>query len=171
MKTKVFQIRLTEQFLQSDQDALNDFLESITLKKSATELVQSEPKYWSIFLYYEESELTHEKFREKKFISPLDGKLPVLSQNRKSANFKDVEEMEIPLSIQEIARLESLKLWRNDIANRLNLPGYMVTSNATLINVSKANPKSTDELINIKGLGTNKIEKYGNDIIALLNSI
>ena len=79
--------------------------------------------------------------------------------------------MEIPLSIQEIARLESLKLWRNDIATRLNLPGYMVTSNATLINVSRANPKSNDELLNIKGLGPNKIEKYGSDIIALLNSI
>jgi superfamily II DNA helicase RecQ len=171
MKVKLFKIRLIDEFITHDEAALNDFLEIVTLKKSATELVQCEPKYWSVFLYYDDSEGQKDKFSEKKFISPLDGNLPVLSQNKKMEDVKDSDNLEEPLSPLELSRLDSLKIWRNETALRLNLPGYMVTSNVTLTNISRVNPQSIEELIFIKGLGPNKVEKYGADIIALLNSI
>ena len=171
MKIKLFQIRLADEFVQLDQDLLNDFLDSVILKKSTTELVLTEPKYWSVFLYYEDSVSLLEKIRKNKFAKPISGELLILPQNKKSEKFKDIVEMEMPLTLQEISRLESLKLWRNEIATRLNLPSYMVTSNATLLNVTMKNPQSLEELINIKGLGPNKIGKYGADIVALLNYI
>jgi hypothetical protein len=42
MKVKVFTIRLTENELEIDQNSLNDFLESVTFKKSSTQFVESE---------------------------------------------------------------------------------------------------------------------------------
>lgn len=39
MKVKVFHIRPTKENLQSDQDSLTNFLNSVTVKKTATELI------------------------------------------------------------------------------------------------------------------------------------
>ena len=55
MKVKVFTIRLSENQLEIDQNSLNDFLETVTFKKSSTQFVESEKEsYWSVLVHYDE---------------------------------------------------------------------------------------------------------------------
>ena len=54
MKVKTFQIRLADEFLQADQDKLNDFIDKVDLRKSATELARGQPDFWSILVFYDE---------------------------------------------------------------------------------------------------------------------
>ena len=54
MKVKVFHIRLTKENLQTDQDNLNNFLDSVTVKKTATTLINGQPNFWSILVFYDD---------------------------------------------------------------------------------------------------------------------
>lgn len=47
----------------------------------------------------------------------------------------------------------------------------MVCHNTKLMRIAKVKPQTLDELSNIKGFGGQKILKFGDDIIALMNSI
>jgi superfamily II DNA helicase RecQ len=66
---------------------------------------------------------------------------------------------------------EALKQWRFDKASVLGLPAYLISSNGELITIAKVKPQTIDELAAIKGFGGQKIAKYGEEILALLNSV
>ena len=51
------------------------------------------------------------------------------------------------------------------------LPAFMVLSNVQIYSIARHKPKDLTELLNIYGFGEKKVNKYGEDIIALLNSI
>lgn len=149
MKVKVFHIRLTKENLQSDQDNLNEFLDSVTVKKTATELINGQPNFWSILVFYDDQKAEkHEKITDK---------ISVTDENE--------------LTDDEKIIYSTLKQWRQDKATQLNIPNFMVCHNTELMTISKVKPQTLDELLKIKGFGGQKITKFGDDIIALLNSI
>ena len=149
MKVKVFQLRLTTEYLQIDQDSMNNFLDNVIVKKTSTELITGQTNYWSILVFYDE--LITEK-SDKSF-----GKILI-------ANESDLNE-------EEVKTFKILKQWRYDLATHLNIPSYMICNNSELIAIAKERPRTLDELSKIKGFGTQKTAKFGNDIIAVLNSI
>ena len=57
--------------------------------------------------------------------------------------------------------------------NRLNIPSYCIFKNSTIqaIVENRNNIFTKDDLYNIKGLGATSIDKYGNDIIDILNTL
>lgn len=148
MKVKTFQIRLNEEHLHADQEMVNNFLAEVTVKKTSTELVNAKPSYWSLLAFYTD---------EKNIGGAKNGKLffPV-----------DTE-----LSTEENNLYNALKQWRQERAELLGVPSYIVAGNAELITITKVKPQSVDELIQIRGFGGQKVAKYGDDIIALLNSV
>lgn len=148
MKVKVFHIRLTKENLQADQDNLNDFLDSVSIKKLESELITGQPNFWSILVFFEEK----------------NADLP------KSSN-KIAVTAESELTEDEKLIYNALRQWRNDKANNLNLPSYVIAHNTQLMTIAKVKPQTLDDFINIKGFGGLKVAKYGEDIIALLNSI
>ncbi len=168
MKVKMFQIRLEEEYIDSDQEKLNTFLESVTVRRSAIELIPSIPKYWSVLLIYMD-ELDSKFGKGKLEMKSLIAKTPISISE--PINNQELPNSDLSLNSEELVRLESLKQWRNETAVRLNLRGYMVTSNATLVNIAKFNPQTVESLINIKGLGPNKVQRFGSDILALLNAL
>lgn len=147
MKVKVFQIRLQKEYLQNDQDELNNFLTSINIKKTAVQLVTEQQEYWSVLVFY-------------------DNEKPAIKSSDKISFAADVD-----LSEEEKKIYEILKQWRADKAGELKLPTYLISSNSELISVSKVKPQTADELIKIRGFAGQKIAKYGSDIIAVLNSV
>jgi len=149
MKVKVFHIRLTKENLQTDQDILNNFLESVTVKKTATELINGQPNFWSILVFYDDQKT------EKK--ENTSDKISITDENE--------------LTDEEKRIYATLKQWRQDKATHLNIPNFMVCHNTELMTISKVKPQTLDELSKIKGFGGQKIAKFGDDIIALLNSI
>jgi len=148
MRVKVFHIRLTKENLQSDQDNLNDFLDSVSIKKIESELITGQPNFWSILLFYEEKGTELHK--------PSD-KIAVITEDQ--------------LTEEEKYIYNALRKWRNDKAISQNLPSYVIAHNTQLMTIAKVKPQTLDDFINIKGFGGQKVAKYGEDIIAVLNSI
>ena len=150
MKLKVFNIRLTKEHLQSDQEELNQFLEAISVKKTSCQLINAQINFWSILVFYDQK-TTRE---------------PRTSQVSKFFYTVDTE-----LDEQEQKILDSLKIWRQEKASELNLPTYMICSNSELVTLVKVRPDSIEMLVSIRGFGDQKIAKFGEEIIAFMNSV
>lgn len=150
MKVKVFKIRLPEEYLYTDQQALDDFLGNHEIIKSETAFVHDE-NYWSVVLYFDELKVALSSVKEPK---------PV----------KYTAEDQV-LNMDEEKILDALKLWRSEKAREQNLPVYFIASNKELISVAKYKPAKKAELLDIKGFGKHKIENYGEEILEILESI
>jgi len=77
---------------------------------------------------------------------------------------------EIILDETQELRFESLRRWRKQKALELDVPAFVVFSDHTLRELAIKNPQSIQELEDIYGIGESKIEKFGWDVLAELNS-
>ena len=66
-------------------------------------------------------------------------------------------------------KLSLLKLWRRELAQKLNLPAYIIMHDRTLMDIVEMNPVDVEDLRNVRGIGPAKIERYGNQIIDIIN--
>jgi ATP-dependent DNA helicase RecQ len=57
--------------------------------------------------------------------------------------------------------LADLKQWRTVQASRDAVPPYVVFSDKTLIEIARARPQSSEDLLEVSGVGPGKLEKYG----------
>ncbi|TAN13816.1 MAG: RecQ family ATP-dependent DNA helicase [Burkholderiaceae bacterium] len=62
-------------------------------------------------------------------------------------------------------RFAALRAWRAGVARERNLPAYVVFHDATLAAIAAAAPGTRDALGEISGVGTAKLERYGDDVI------
>ncbi|HET8603791.1 MAG TPA: ATP-dependent DNA helicase UvrD2 [Marmoricola sp.] len=63
---------------------------------------------------------------------------------------------------------ESLKNWRKERAAAESVPAYVVFSDATLEALAEVRPTSRQALLRINGIGQAKLEKYADDVLAIL---
>ena len=56
----------------------------------------------------------------------------------------------------------------NDEARRRNVPAYVVFHDRTLAALAAARPRSAAQLLDVKGVGSAKLEAYGDALLALL---
>ncbi|RIX50475.1 DNA helicase RecQ [Paenibacillus nanensis] len=64
---------------------------------------------------------------------------------------------------------DALKQWRREAASKEGVPPFMIFFDATLRDIANARPSSIDELLEVKGIGTAKGNKYGQDIIRIIS--
>jgi DNA helicase-2/ATP-dependent DNA helicase PcrA len=64
--------------------------------------------------------------------------------------------------------LARLKSWRSDRARQLKVPAYVVFTDATLVAIAEQRPADTAGLVSISGIGAAKLERYGPDVLALV---
>ena len=62
-----------------------------------------------------------------------------------------------------------LKVWRKERANRDSIKPYIIFSDATLIEIVNKLPKSREELFDIRGVGEKKVERYGEEVLEIIN--
>lgn len=62
-----------------------------------------------------------------------------------------------------------LKNWRKDRAFKEGVKPYIIFSDATLIQIANILPKSKEELLSIRGMGDKKYDKFGEEILMILN--
>lgn len=142
MNIKVFNIRLDKENCFNDQSKMNDFLDSVDVKLTSASFVTTGSKdFWSTVIFY----------------TPKKDKTIV---------FKEED-----LSDEESKIFLALKHWRNQKAIQQDLPHYMICHNSELINIAKTKPETIKDFKSIKGFGEQKTQKYGDDIIALLNAL
>lgn len=64
--------------------------------------------------------------------------------------------------------IQKLVSWQQDTATKNHLEPYMVLQFGTIKEIAKIQPKTTDELLRIKGIGPAKIRQYGDEILRLV---
>ena len=75
---------------------------------------------------------------------------------------------DVALDEKQESRFQVLRQWRRQKSIELDQPAFVVFSDQTLKHLAIENPQSLDELKYIYGIGENKLEKFGWDILAEL---
>ena len=70
---------------------------------------------------------------------------------------------------QDESLLDKLKLWRKEISKEQNIPSYCIVNNKALNEITKTKPQDFNDLLKINGIGEMKIEKYGSQILRIIN--
>ena len=76
---------------------------------------------------------------------------------------------EPPLDSGEQQIYKALAAWRTKKANEENLPAYIIAHNSMLTQIARLHPKTLKDLNAVKGFGERRINKYGKEIINIIN--
>jgi ATP-dependent DNA helicase RecQ len=95
---------------------------------------------------------------------------PIAARRRKgSTGAKGTPSEDPTLEPVSDSEFEALRAWRMDRAQ--GKPAYTVAPDATLQEVLRRRPSSTDDLIEIRGIGPAFIEKHGSSLLEALGSL
>ena len=62
-----------------------------------------------------------------------------------------------------------LKKWRKRKAEEMNVPPYVIFGDKTMNDIALKKPRTSDELYDVNGLGEKKVEKFGAEILLIVN--
>lgn len=128
-----------------DEVVVNDYLDRYEILNINSELIKDDINYWSVLIHYKDKHL-----------------------NQKASKTND--DAENDLSEEEIIIYNKLKIWRSEKADRLKLPSYIIFHNKHLMAIAKQKPSQMDDLQHISGLGKARIDKFGAEILDLLEN-
>ncbi len=137
---------------------------------------------------YKKAALTHEGRSED--ASELSGVVlpaasefestPTSSRKRKSGSRtsgtnprstrSSTEDIPANLNAEQKTLETNLRAWRKAEAAKTGKPAFIVLSDAVIRNIAIANPQSISELLTVSGIGQNKADQFGANIIALCHS-
>ena len=78
------------------------------------------------------------------------------------------QKQETPKDLELDDLYQKPKTWRKAQAEEEKLPAFCIFSNQVLESIVKKRPQIKEELLNIKGFGEKKIEKYGKQILEII---
>jgi len=146
-QVKFFKVRLGPSVLKADESWLNEFLASAKLRKTAPVLVQTAREvFWSVYV---EFEVEPERSADKGRASPKD-------------------EPEPALSVEQMRLYDALKAWRTRKAAELSLPSFTIFHNKHLRAMAVAHPTSIRDLIAMPGIGRRKAERFGPEVLRII---
>lgn len=99
---------------------------------------------------------------------------PDLIQNNPSSQTikqKADESWKKLLSDKDLPLFDNLREWRKNQAETEGVPPYIVFTNKELATLVSQKPQSKNQLGEIAGIGSKKIEKYGTKILGMLKAI
>jgi ribonuclease D len=73
-------------------------------------------------------------------------------------------------SDEEVERYEALRAWRKEVAAEREVDVDVIVGNAVLWALAEQNPRTTEELLSIDGLGPWKRQTYGKAILRILRN-
>jgi superfamily II DNA helicase RecQ len=65
---------------------------------------------------------------------------------------------------------EALRAWRLERSRTDGVPAFVVLHDATIAEIAAAQPRNPRELSRISGIGPTKLERYGDDILRIVNN-
>jgi len=66
---------------------------------------------------------------------------------------------------------EALRSWRSGVAKAQQVPPYVIFHDAVLREIAAVQPKTSDELAEIRGMGGSKLQRYGESLLKLLRDV
>jgi ATP-dependent DNA helicase RecQ len=88
-------------------------------------------------------------------------------QRRRAAPTPGVAELDATAQ----ARFAALKAWRAEVARAHNLPAYVIFHDATLVAIAARAPRQVTDLHDINGIGTAKLERYGEEVMRVVRTV
>ena len=70
----------------------------------------------------------------------------------------------------DVDLLDALRAWRSTEAKARSVPAYVVFTDATLVALAEQRPGDARGLVTIPGIGASKLERYGEDVLALVRA-
>ena len=99
------------------------------------------------------------------FLAELHGESPVVRGRRRD----DLSRPSAAPPPPNHPAVDALKAWRRDRAKADGVPAYVVLHDSTLTEIAARNPRTLFELGRVKGMGPTKLERYGDEILAVLS--
>ena len=65
----------------------------------------------------------------------------------------------------------ALREWRSDVARRASVPAYVVLNDSELVGIATRRPATLAELAKCKGMGPIRLERWGDELLAVLNGV
>ncbi|EOC0734898.1 DNA helicase RecQ [Enterococcus faecalis] len=104
----------------------------------------------------------------ERYLIPSDGQFPLLSVSTEGVQvllgerkvFRKEDQKVRKVAVDD-ALFERLRELRMDMAQEAGVPPYVVFSDSTLKEMCEKLPQTTIQLLQIKGVGQNKLDKYG----------
>ncbi|MDP7180731.1 MAG: ATP-dependent DNA helicase UvrD2 [Candidatus Woesearchaeota archaeon] len=90
--------------------------------------------------------------------------LELISEEKKQVNTK----FNISQSNDVMTRLKD---WRTGLSKAHNIPSYMIMHDRTIVDIAVKMPMSKEDLGNVYGFGPAKIQKYGEEILKVVNGM
>ena len=109
----------------------------------------------------------------------LRGEVPVLLRGstaeksprpKKDARLATAVKAPMALDSDALLRFSALKAWRGEVARQHNLPAYVIFHDATLAAIAQRAPQSLADLQGISGIGANKLEAYGGEVLRVVTA-
>lgn len=79
--------------------------------------------------------------------------------------------LETPAAEADEAVVEALKDWRRTLAVERGVPAYVILHDKHLMSIAVRLPATLDELAACDGIGPRRLEDYGDDIVAALDTV
>ena len=92
----------------------------------------------------------------------------VVRKGAKSAKKAKAATLVADLSAEDAALFETLRQWRADTAREQGVPAYVILHDRTLRELAEMRPTTRGHLAMVSGIGTAKIEHYGEELLALI---
>ena len=109
------------------------------------------------------------------YVNLKEGTYSMLQLNEKSYSIlKSKQRVMLKLSYENEEKVinsdlfNKLRIWRRDTAIKEGVKPYIIFSDATLIELCNKLPKTEQELLEIRGMGEKKFNKYGEEILKRL---
>lgn len=123
-----------------DLKQLNQFLAQVMPIQVSSSLVMGHTPFWSVLVFYEGEPKTPQPHQTGPTTEPSSS-----------------------------PALEALRKWRSQKAKEEGVPPYVIATNAELQAILKSKPQTPAELGEVKGFGQARIQKYGREILRILN--
>ena len=156
---KIVTLPFDEKMEEFEQEKLERVLRDVQIVKYQAELMKIEEKYyWTAFVECEKIDKFDKNSEKDNFTQDV--------KEFKEANKNYMEY----LTEDEMELYKILKEWRAGEAQLLGYPPYIIASNQLLSDIVKTNPKSIEELSQLKGMGKRKVRDYGEEILLILEN-
>jgi ATP-dependent DNA helicase RecQ len=92
----------------------------------------------------------------------------MLREETAQPSARRVAREEAPQAVSGDPVFEALRAWRRGVAQAQGVPAYVVADDRTLAGIASRRPTTTDDLLDVPGMGRSRVERYGADILRIV---
>ncbi|HEX7366004.1 MAG TPA: helix-turn-helix domain-containing protein [Pelobium sp.] len=152
-----------QQLKETDFDADNK-----SVKKQIEENLESLKK--EIFVKQSGLKLCSDGFKTLAYLKTKANAEIDFNNSKKIAQPAIAKKITAPAGVKHAALFQTIKKWRDDLANDYGVPVYQVLPQKVLADLANKLPSNYEELESIKGIGKVKVKQYGNELLLMISN-